>query len=181
MKKIAVFIVLAFAGFNMQAQDIDLGVKAGVNFATLTDATNLKSQTGFVAGVFAGFKVSEKVGVQAELLYSQQGADLDLGEFDLDYVNVPLILKYFISGGLNLQVGPQFGFLVNDDISGVFGDIADQINANEFDVAGVVGVGFDFPMGIRLDGRYSFGLTDVPNIGSSKNAVFTLALGYSFL
>ena len=181
MKKFAIAVVLVFIGFNMQAQGLELGVKAGVNFASLTDASGFNNRTGFVLGAFAGFKVSEKVALQGELLYSQQGADPDLGEFDLNYVNVPLIVKYYVSGGLNIQVGPQFGFLVSDDIFSVFDDIGDNIKANEFDVAAVLGVGFDFPMGIRVDGRYNLGLSDVTDLSSSKNAVFTLALGYSFL
>ena len=49
------------------------------------------------------------------------------------------------------------------------------------DVSGVVGAGYDFPFGIRLDARYNFGFTDVLKDGKSKNNVFSVALGYSFL
>ncbi len=181
MKKFAAVVILAFLGFSMQAQGIDIGVKAGVNFATLSDASGLENRTGFVAGAFVGFKLSDKVGVQGELLYSQQGAELDLGEFDLDYVNIPVFLKYFVSSGLNIQLGPQFGFLVNDETRTVLGNVIQNIEVNDFDVSALVGVGYDFPMGLRIDGRYNFGLSDVPELGSGKNSVITIALGYSFL
>ena len=181
MKKLLLIALLGLFGLTTQAQGLDLGVKAGVNFATLSDASGLDNRTGFVAGAFVGVKFSDKVGVQADLLYSQQGAELDLGEFDLDYVNIPVVIKYFVAGGLNLQLGPQFGFIVNDDTRTVIGNVIQNIEVNDFDVAGVVGLGYDFPMGIRVDGRYQFGLSDVPDIGSGKNSVVTLALGYSFL
>ena len=62
-------------------------------------------------------KFTDKVGIQADLLYSQQGAEFDAGEFDLSYVNIPVVLKYYLVQGLNIQAGPQFGFVVDDKIS----------------------------------------------------------------
>ena len=142
---------------------------------------DLSAKTGFQAGIFAGIKFTDKVGIQADILYSQQGAEFDAGEFDLSYVNVPVVLKYYLVQGLNVQAGPQFGFIVDDKISvGVFDDIAE---AEKADVSGVVGAGYDFPFGVRLDARYNFGLTDVSKDSGfeGKNQVFSIALGYSFL
>lgn len=180
MKKLIAVITL-FIGTTAFSQEIDLGVKAGANFANVSDVDDLSSKTGFQAGVFAGIKFSDKIGIQADLLYSQQGAEFDAGEFDLSYVNVPVVLKYYIVQGLNLQAGPQFGFIVDDKISlDVFGDIAD---AEKADVSGIVGAGYDFPFGVRVDARYNFGFTDVSEDveGTNKNSVFSVALGYSFL
>lgn len=181
MKKLIVVVCVLFIGTTAFAQDLDLGVKAGVNFANVSDVDDLSSKTGFHAGIFAGIKFSEKLGIQADLLYSQQGAEFDAGEFDLSYVNVPIVLKYYLVQGLNIQAGPQFGFIVDDKISlDVFGDIAD---AEKADVSGIVGAGYDFPFGIRVDARYNFGLTDVSKDidGTNRNNVFSVALGYSFL
>lgn len=180
MKKLIVAVFTLFIGTTAFSQSLDLGVKAGANFATLTDAGNFSNKTGFQAGVFAGIKFTDKVGVQADLLYSQQGAKFKGGDFDLSYVNIPIVLKYYLIQGLNLQAGPQFGFMVDDKISKVFGEIR---KAEDFDLSGVVGAGYDFPMGIRFDARYNFGLTDVSNIEGEKgkNSVVSLALGYSFL
>ena len=181
MKRLPILIVLFFSGLNLAAQGLDFGVKAGVNFANITDASGLSNQTGFVGGVFLGATFSEKIGIQGELLYSQQGADFDLGEFDLDYINVPILLRYFLVKGLNLQAGPQFGILVNDDARTLLGEVINDIGTNNFDVSGVVGVGYDLPLGIRVSGRYQFGFNDVSDQVSGKNSVVTLAVGYSFL
>ncbi len=182
MKKLIVAVITLFIGTTAFSQEIDLGVKAGVNFASISDVNvDLSSRTGFQAGIFAGIKFTDKVGIQADLLYSQQGAEFDAGKFELSYVNVPIVLKYYLVQGLNLQAGPQFGFVVDDKISlNVFGEIAD---AEKADVSGIIGAGYDFPLGIRMDARYNFGFTDVSNdvAGNNKNNVFSLALGYSFL
>jgi len=161
---------------------MDLGIKAGANFSSITDAQGFSNKTGFLAGVFVGAKFGDKIGIQADLLYSQQGAEFDAGSFDLTYVNVPVVLKYYLFKGLNLQAGPQFGFIVNDDITSVPGSIFDNAKAESFDLSGIVGVGLDLPFGVRLDGRYNFGLSEVvkTNTNNFKNSVISLSLGYSF-
>lgn len=184
MKKIIVAIVALAIGTTAFSQELDLGIKAGANFANISDASDFSNKTGFQAGIFAGVKFTDKVGIQADMLYSQQGAEFDGGEFDLTYINVPVVLKYYIIQGLNIQAGPQFGFVVDDEISfNVLGDINTKAKAEDFDLSGVVGAGYDFPLGLRLDARYNFGLTDVSKIDGAdgKNSVFSLALGYSFL
>lgn len=184
MKKLFLAMVVICMGTTVIAQEIDLGIKAGANFANITDASSLSNKTGFQAGIFAGIKFTDKVGIQADMLYSQQGAEFKGGEFDLTYINVPIVLKYYVFQGLNLQAGPQFGFMVDDKISfDVFGDLTRKAKAEEFDLSGVVGAGYDFPFGVRLDARYNFGFTDVSKDegANGKNSVFSIALGYSFL
>lgn len=184
MKKYLILSLIALSSLTMTAQDLDFGIKAGANFATITDASGFSNTTGFVGGVFLGFKLGDKFGLQADLLYSQQGGEFALGDVDLDYINVPVVLKYYLTNNLHLHAGPQFGINVNDNIEDVLPDIGDGTitlaDAEGFDVEGVVGIGYDFPLGIRASGRYNFGLTDAFNTGG-KNSVITLAVGYSFL
>ncbi len=182
MKKLIVAVIALFIGTTAFSQEIDLGVKTGVNFSKISDVDNLSNKTGFQAGVFAGIKFTDKVGLQADILYSQQGAEFDAGKFDLNYVNIPIVLKYYLVQGLNVQVGPQFGFILDDDIYEIQnGGPTIKGNAEKSDVSAVVGTGYDFPFGIRVDARYNFGFTDVLKDEKSKNNVFSLALGYSFL
>tara|TARA_R110002049_G_scaffold28772_5_gene98154 strand:- start:3216 stop:3752 length:537 start_codon:yes stop_codon:yes gene_type:complete len=178
MKKTGIFLIAMLFSVTLFAQELDLGIKAGANFANISDASGLSNKTGFQAGAFVGLKLSDKIGIQADLLYSQQGAEFDGGEFDLTYVNVPVVLKYYLVQGLNLQAGPQFGFVVDDNVKEVFNGIAE---AESSDVSGLVGAGYDFPFGIRVDARYNFGLKDIFTEGKGKNTVVSLAIGYSFL
>lgn len=184
MKKFIIAVCALFIGGSAFSQSLDLGIKAGANFANITDASGLSNKTGFQAGIFGGIKFTDKIGVQGDLLYSQQGAEFDFGKFDLSYVNVPIVLKYYLIQGLNLQAGPQFGFIVDDNVYiNNFGGSPTDLDTEKTDVSGVVGVGYDFPLGIRFDARYNFGLTDVSKVegAKGKNSVFSLALGYSFL
>ncbi len=185
MKRLAITVLAVFISTVTFSQGLDLGIKAGVNFANITDASGLDNRTGFVFGAFVGAKLGDKLGIQGDLLYSQQGAEADPTDVDLNYVNVPVVIKYFVTENLHIHAGPQFGFVVDDNIGRVFANIAE---AESFDLSGVVGAGIDFPFGIRVDGRYNFGLSDVikgtqsnVNVESGKNSVVTLSVGYSFL
>lgn len=190
MKKLLI-LALLFSCNTIFAQGIDLGLKAGVNFSNISDVgdLNLDGRTGFVIGAFAGVKFSDKFAIQGDLLYSAQGANSGeegLDDIDLNYVNVPIVLKYFLTETFHVHLGPQFGFVVDDNVTRVFSDIAE---AEAFDLSGVVGIGLDLPMGIRLDGRYNFGLSDiftsnlegVEVIEPGQNTVITVSVGYSFL
>src|SRR5690625_4303881 len=133
MRKLFFIVLIGFLGVGIStAQELDLGLKVGANFAEFSDVkgADLSNKTGFQIGAFAAIRMGN-VAIQPELLYSQQGAKFNHEKIELDYVNVPVMLKYYLIQGLNLQVGPQFGFVVNDNIGKVFNEIAES---NDFDV-----------------------------------------------
>lgn len=173
MKRFSLLVLTLFFTVTSYSQGVDLGIKFGANFATISDASGLDNKTGFHAGAFAALKFNDNIALQGELLFSEQGAKFAPGDFNLDYVNVPIIVKYYLVQGLNIQLGPQFGFLVNDNIEGI-----DQEN---MDISAVMGLGFDLPLGLRIDVRYNLGLTDIVKNSDGKNQVISIAIGYSFL
>ena len=101
MKKLMLLAAVAVFGLsNVNAQEVKFGVKAGVNFASLTgdDADGLDGKTGFHVGGVAVIGISEKFAVQPELVYSSQGAkDTEEGvdvDYNLDYINLPVLANY---------------------------------------------------------------------------------------
>ena len=174
MKKIIFLSLMVLFTAKSLSQGVDLGIKVGANFATLTELPNVDTRTGLSFGAFFTIKFNDKIAIQGDVLYSQQGAEFDLDKVDLDYVNVPIVFKYYLVKRLNLHVGPQFGFLVSDFDASEFEDSYEST-----DVSGVVGLGLDLPLGFRVDGRYNFGLTEfLPDV---KNNVFSLSVGWSIL
>ena len=181
MKNLAIIVAAFFISTTVFSQELDLGIKLGSNFASIIDAQTIGrgswlTRKGFQAGAFAGIKFSEKTAIQLDVLYSQQGASFDASDFELSYVNLPLVFKYYLAGGLHLQVGPQFGILVDDNVKEFLTEAAQSS-----DVSGIIGLGYDLPFGLRVDGRYNIGFTEVLKDLSGKNSVVTLAVGFSFL
>ena len=188
MKNFILIVFTVLLTTTTFAQGIDIGIKAGATFANLTDATDASTKTGFVGGAFLTIKFSDKIAIQGDLLYSQQGAklELELDDINLNYINFPIVLKYYIIKRINIQAGPQFGTVVNDNLGEVFGP---NIDFNSFDITGIVGIGIDLPLNLRITGRYGFGLSEISFIEldgalketNSKNSVFSLTAGFSFL
>lgn len=185
MKNFTLLVFALLLSTSSFSQGVDLGIKGGATFANLTGVTDGSTKTGFVGGAFVTIKFSDKIAIQGDLLYSQQGVELDVDKINLDYINFPLVLKYYIIKRINIQAGPQFGTVINDSLGGFLGS---NIDFNSFDVTGVVGIGVDLPLNFRITGRYGFGLSDISFSDNdfsidtnSKNSVFSLTAGFSFL
>ncbi|MGI9543928.1 MAG: porin family protein, partial [Cyclobacteriaceae bacterium] len=106
----------------------------------------------------------------------------------LDYVNVPVMVKFYPVKGFNIQVGPQVGFLLNaknkykENGTSVEDDYKDSLKKVDFGLA--AGLGYKTGFGLNIDARYIHGLADINdlNVGDEiKNMVFQVSLGYSFL
>ena len=191
MKKIAVTLFFVATSAYTFAQEFAIGIKGGPNFANIdTQASageNYDNRTGFHLGAFAQFR-GERVGFQPEILFSQQGSTVKYsGQPDIksnfSYLNIPLILKLYTIAGINLQVGPQIGLLTSADYNDQ--DIKDELKSTDFSLA--LGVGWDLPFGLTLDGRYNWGLSDInDSVGQGsgapmetvKNQVWQISVGY---
>jgi hypothetical protein len=183
MKKVVIMLVLTLTvGAAYSQAQFAVGLKGGLNYAKL-DGQDVKSnRTGFHAGAFTLIKFT-KIGIQPEIIFSQQGSkfrDIDKdGSFD--YVNIPVMLKLYTVAGINLQVGPQFGFLTKAEIEGQ-GSVKEKFKNS--DVSLGLGLGWDLPFGLTVDARYNLGLSDIdddPAYSTIKNQVVQVSVGYKFI
>ncbi|HEU0137345.1 MAG TPA: porin family protein [Flavobacterium sp.] len=176
-------LLLCSASFTASAQLISFGIKAGPNFASLNgaDGIDYKSRTSFHAGVIVEIRTPGNFAIQPELLYSSQGAKVEgMGDFNLDYVSVPIMVKYYILPDLlSLEAGPQFSFLVNEREE-VFQQATTSQENNSFDFALAGGVGLDITKSFFTQARYTIGINDTSDFSHAQNAVFQLSVGYKF-
>ena len=180
---------------QVQAQGLDFGIKAGLNYANVSGIEDFNQRQGISAGLFAGARLGDKLEFQIDALYSQQGAEVDqsisqvISEFNLDYISIPIVLKYYLTENVNIHAGPQLGILLNEETS-VFNQTISAVEANTADWLGTIGVGLDLPLGLRAEARYSFGLSrvngsvslpDFDDLSNSRTQMTTLSIGYSWL
>jgi Outer membrane protein beta-barrel domain len=204
MKKItlAVIAVLVFGFAN--AQSSKFGIKGGLNFANQSfsgqGAPSASSVVGYNVGVFVEVKILDKLALQPELVYSSQGSEFSLrvpyngnlydtkNKFDIAYLNVPIMFKYYLVPKLNFEAGPQIGFLTSSKIViQTLGQSVTQDAKNIFesiDFGFNIGAGFDFTEKLFANARYNIGLSNVAKSdgsgGTIKNNVISLSLGYKF-
>lgn len=193
MKKIILSAIAVMAFGFANAQETKFGVKAGLNIANLGgDIEDNKSLVGFHVGGFAEIKLSEKFAVQPELLYSTQGTKFD-GEgdpkFNLGYLNVPVMAKFYVAEKFSLEAGPQIGFLLSAKAKGeaegveVEVDLKDEYKSVDFGLN--FGAGYDFTENLSAGIRYNLGLSNIYDGEGSddykeSNGVFSLSVGYKF-
>lgn len=184
---------------NKNSMDLSFGVKGGVNFATLQGdgMDSPDSRTSFHVGLLGEFPVAETFSVQVEALYSKQGAEYTSTlvpgittpskvQLQLDYINVPVLAKFYVFEGFSLEAGPQFSFLVNDewdtDPNEEGGDnpsaFRKTANSFEFGIAG--GATFQTNVGLFATARYIRGISDIADGVEVNNSVFQLGVGYKF-
>jgi hypothetical protein len=184
MKKLLLVTAITILGLaKVNAQDVDFGIKGGLNFATLTGGNNSEIgwTTDFNFGAMAEIKISEKFSLQPELIYSGQGYGSDdnsEGIIALNYLNIPIIAKYYIAKKLSLEAGPQIGFLLST--KGGSKDYKSLFKTTDFGVN--FGLGYKLDNGLNFGARYVLGLTNINAVGSTtnKNSVFQVSIGYFF-
>lgn len=178
------FFMLTASSLVFSQMEFSLGAKGGLNFAKVdftSPGTTYDNRTGYHFGAFGLFKFT-KIGIQPEIIFSEQGSKVknvntNNVEANFSYINIPVILKLYLVGGLNLQAGPQFGFLSKADIDG--SSVKDFVKSSDLSFA--LGAGWDLPFGLTLDLRYNLGLSD-NNDGFDgdqlKNQVWQVSAGY---
>jgi opacity protein-like surface antigen len=137
----------------------------------------LNAITSFHFGALLEVKVFENFSIQPELLYSSQGAKVNeenVKDINFNYITVPVLAKfYLISEKLSVEAGPQFSFLIDDNLE-------ETLESKSFDFAAVGGLGFQFTENFFAQARYVAGLTDTTKDAEIKNRVIQVSLGYRF-
>jgi len=171
MKKIFLVLALAVSATISNAQLFQLGIKGGLNVSNFTggnfEAVKKKALVGVHAGAYLKFRFAN-FAVQPELMVSTQGAKIDSlpGVFDwkITYINVPVMLQYYFNRSFYLELGPQVGFVTNQD----FANSTIEDFANDLDLSIAAGFGLRSKTGLGIGARYNAGLSKVGDFSPSN-------------
>ncbi|OIV43994.1 porin family protein [Flavobacterium johnsoniae] len=212
MKKIILAAIAIMLFEFVSAQETRFGIKGGANLSSWTGDTNnvnLNPKFGFVIGGFSEIKLTDKFALQPELNYSTQGTKLDnfvflqnlhFDDFELPtadikwnlaYLNIPVMFKYYIVNKFNIEAGPQIGILLSaktkTKIEGINQtsemDVKDFFKSIDFGLN--FGASYDFTENVSIGARYNLGLSNIAKtIDGDKsklhNSVLALSLAYKF-
>jgi Outer membrane protein beta-barrel domain len=204
MKKFFTLMFLVCIFSTLSFAQMQLGIKAGLNLANLSgdDISDTDSRTGFAGGLFFMYQFSDMFAIQPEAYYTMKGAT-DKGtiegfsydaEIKLDYIEVPLLLKFLIpikGSGIKPAIfaGPSVGFNLSAkskiEAGGqTFEEDMQDVASTDFGL--VFGGGIGFPVGngeLGLDIRYILGLSTIDDSADKadvKNSVINFNLYYGF-
>jgi hypothetical protein len=167
---------------------MQLGVKGGVNFTTVVNTSGFRAN--FNAGIADNIILRKEFSVQTELVYSGQGSAPALtggnasSNLHLDYLNIPVLLKYKSHSGFIAETGPQLGFLLSarEKYGSENADQKSRFTATDFSWA--IGLGYLSKFNLGIDARFNVGISNInkdpDNSVTYHNEVFQLDLLYYF-
>ena len=206
MKKMMMIAAMMVATIAAKAQfepgTFTLQPKVGVDLATIT-ADDSKYKFGLAAGIEGQYQLNNWFGLSAGLMYAQQGAKVKNYDVkaNLEYLNIPVMAKFYVTKGLSLNAGLQLGFLTKakakasgdyylENINGQRVQELDiKSNCNKVDLSIPLSIAYEFENGLTFEARYATGLTNVGKNANetgnysylkNKNDVFMLTVGYKF-
>lgn len=176
-----VLAALMFTSVLVKAQNVDFGIKAGVNYGTLPSSmdelTDEAGKLGFNVGVFA--RVGDALYFQPEVNFSTYSSEFTYAseKFEPKFrnLNVPLMVGYKVVNEeilkLRVSLGPDFNYALKDPIA------PSNTEYKRFNAGGVLNAGVDLGM-FTIDARYSRGLTKANDGLDQKSGIFNLSVGF---
>ena len=191
-------VLISITGIQAQEKTASYGFKGGLNFSNLytdnVDDNNVL--TGFNAGLYAKFPISKGIAIQPEISYTTKGAELvynnafvkGVAKFNVNYIEVPILLVMNITDNFNLHVGPYAAYMVSGKTSNDSNLIStqrelDTNDFNKFDAGLAGGLGIDLDV-VNFGVRYNYGLTKIAKQSNTsfissdaKNSVLSVYVG----
>ena len=191
-------VLISITGIQAQEKTASYGFKGGLNFSNLytdnVDDNNVL--TGFNAGLYAKFPISKGIAIQPEISYTTKGAELvynnafvnGVAKFNVNYIEVPVLLVMNITDNFNLHVGPYAAYMVSGKTSNDSNLIStqrelDTNDFNKFDAGLAGGLGIDLDV-VNFGVRYNYGLTKIAKQSNTsfissdaKNSVLSVYVG----
>lgn len=190
MKKIACTLLLLFiSGISAMAQ-LNAGIKGGFNLSDMqvfASENSIKNEAfhtrpSYHIGTYVNSSFSGHFGVQVEVLFSNKGFKYEtdsLGTINasLNYLNFPVLFYYRPAKLVEIEFGPEFGYLISGESL-----------VKSFDMAIDVGLRFrlspKFNAGLRYSQGFKFNMKKgdyVSREGSAKysNSTFQVSLGFN--
>lgn len=180
---------------------IQIGLKAGINYANVYDASGdqfkADGKVGFVGGGFVAIPIIKLIGIQPEILFSQKGfistGQLLGSEYSLtrttNYLDIPLLFALKPFEFLTILAGPQYSFLFsqNDSFKSSLVSFSQEQTFKQDNIRhNILGIAVGADVNIKhinVAVRASWDVINNQGDGTSntpryKNAVIQLTLGY---
>jgi hypothetical protein len=173
-----------------------VGVKAGLNYAgqytnITPNSVDFKSIIGINAGAYCNYFLLDFLAIQPELMVSGKGSHWKNQYYDanynLTYIDLPILIKYQPVVQINIHAGPQLSYLVSAKQI----DFGNKLKTNvmdyfyKFDLGLALGVEAILPFKVNLTIRYVLGLntatTGAEYTETWKNKSFQISLCYRIL
>ena len=197
MKKVLTLIAAAILCMSASAQ-VQFGAKVGFDLTNFWGSdVEHGMKPSYQAGLVMEYKFNPNFAIAPEVVFASQGGKfkaLDLNIFGLDvsktvtyntnYINIPVMFKYYVAHAFSIDFGPQLGINVYSKYSIEDVDKAVDIKDNTKDVDFGLGLGgtYNLTENAFVQARYTMGMTKVfdGDYNKEKNGNIQIAFGMKF-
>ncbi len=201
-KKLMTVLLAMLACMSASAQ-VKFGAKVGVDLTNYWGKhAGHKMALNYQAGLMMEYQFSNVFAVAPEVVFASQGngerslyeegwvgeepSSKTMISFQTNYINVPVMLKYYATPAFSIDFGPQVGFNVYSKYTIKGPDNKYVTNNKKYTKAVDFGLGLGATYNLTdnafVQARYTLGLTNVfkDDFNESKNGNIQLAFGVKF-
>jgi hypothetical protein len=162
MKYVFFAAVLLFSTAGIAQTGNGFGLKGGLNYGStgeIMDDLNTISEgpddkVGYHVGLYAKADLG-LIYVRPELMYTKLNSEYSQGDFEVQKLDLPILVGVNILGPLHVFAGPSLQYILDTEFEGFDIDDAEE----DFTIGAQFGVGVDLGR-LGLDVRYERGLTE---------------------
>ena len=204
MKKtiFALMCMLMAAGTAMAQKTFTFGPKIGVDYThQWGENINDESALSYQAGVFMEYRFNSRVAIAPEVVLAAHNRpkwehhDWWMDEYPArdvtttyhtNYINIPVMFKYYVTPSLSIDLGPQFGFKVYDKYTDKWEEDGKKMKEKHnmglrtFDFGLGLGATYNFNEKVFIQLRYTLGLVPLYHGTNARNGNAQLSVGYRF-
>lgn len=191
------FAQYSSGGFSLSESTVYYGIRLGMNISTLTGDIDMGSKVGLNVAPIIGLRVSDTTPVFLEsgLYFSGLGAKKGKSSIALNYLEIPVLIKYGIQASDDIAVLPFIGPTFRYGLFGGKWKTEGEGKVNSFggdrfkraDMGIKLGCGAEYNK-LYLELGYEFGIINIAgwkaangiDDGSSHNGNFFVNLGVNF-
>ncbi len=173
---------------SQEFRKVQFGLLLGLNASTLRAdwSANTITHAGLNFGPYLKIRFIKLLALQPGIQLSTQGAAWENDEkLSLIYMNIPIVVKFYVFRGLNLDVGPNIGLLLIGNWWNPYEEewvsAIDDFTKVNFDIR--LGINYEFNFGLVISTHLNTGVTNINAYGSEfpvNSSVFQLGVGYFF-
>lgn len=175
MKNLLAILCLGLISCSVMAQRFSGGILAGFNASQVDgDSYAGYNKFGFAFGAFTATNFTDKLSAELQIKFMQKGANKPVTENDLskytsklNYIEIPVLLRFHQNKKISYHLGPGFGYLLKYTVEDENGPLSDDaIHFNSFELCGIAGFQYQIIEKLAVSVSYSYSLmpiADHPN------------------
>ena len=183
-KTIIALVCMALASSAAMAQKtFTIGPKVGIDYTHQWGSNiNDESALNYQAGIFMEYRLNNRFAIAPEVVFAtharpkMEWQDWWLGKApardvtttsQVNYINIPVMFKYYVTPSLSIDLGPQFGFKVYDKYTDKWEERGKEMiekhnmGHRSFDFGLGLGATYNFTERFFVQARYTLGLIPI--------------------